>query len=583
MMQWIVSSSVLLAVVIALRFLLRGRIHPKLQYALWALALIRLLIPISFGSTPISVENPLQNAHVVQQLELAERVEHFTYWENGTVTGFYIPSLPEWAVEQAPYTQELVPMAQTFTTQQAQTLTRIRSAAEILTQIWVAGMIVMGGVFLLSNTIFAVKLKKTAKHLEDKGLAVFVTEEVETPCLFGIFRPKVYLPTGVAQEETHRTYAVAHELTHYHHCDHVWALLRSVCLVVHWYNPLVWWAAVLSRTDGEIACDASTIAKLGEEHRSEYGRVLIDLTVRKRTDLLSTATTMTGSAKGLKERISRIAKRPKMALYTLIAVLLVAAIAVGCTMTGGKNGQDTPEDSTVETSTESSSNSTDESQESNTQNTEGGTNTDEHNAQTLVSFHLEGTAFTAAERLSIQALFEKVTEGSAPGARYNWYNLILSSAELGGFQTPQDVSFGHLFNKGYSLRFGPQTQEEAAWLEANAKEPHRYDSRITTAEMNEVLEAYLGLTLEQTNRKDMERFLYYPEGDCYFIDPAGAAGAVNVQVTQANREADGTIHLVFRGQVKGYVYMRLHPTGNGEIPYRVSAAYAIAIGDEIPT
>ena len=97
---------------------------------------------------------------------------------------------------------------------------------------------------------------------------------------------------------------------------------------------MVWLAAILSREDCEIACDESTIVTLGESHRTEYGRVLIDLTCRRYTDLLRTATTMTGSAIGLKDRIKMIVKKPKTAIYALIAVILVAAISVGCTFTG---------------------------------------------------------------------------------------------------------------------------------------------------------------------------------------------------------------------------------------------------------
>ena len=51
MVEWIVSSSVLIAVVILLRFVLKGKISLRLQYALWALVLVRLLVPVSFGDT----------------------------------------------------------------------------------------------------------------------------------------------------------------------------------------------------------------------------------------------------------------------------------------------------------------------------------------------------------------------------------------------------------------------------------------------------------------------------------------------------------------------------------------------------
>ena len=54
-MQWIVSSSVLILVVIALRYVLRGKLSLRMQYALWLLVLVRLLVPVSFGASDLSV------------------------------------------------------------------------------------------------------------------------------------------------------------------------------------------------------------------------------------------------------------------------------------------------------------------------------------------------------------------------------------------------------------------------------------------------------------------------------------------------------------------------------------------------
>ena len=141
------------------------------------------------------------------------------------------------------------------------------------------------------------------------------------------------------RDETALRHALLHEQTHYRHGDHVWAVLRSVCLVLHWYNPLVWLAAALSRRDAELACDEGTLRRLGESERTAYGETLIRLTCsRKKGELLLTATAMTGSQRSLRERIALIAKKPRMALYTLAAAVLVVAVAAGCTFAGRKGG-----------------------------------------------------------------------------------------------------------------------------------------------------------------------------------------------------------------------------------------------------
>ena len=67
-MQWIVSSSVLILVVIALRYVLRGKLSLRMQYALWLLVLVRLLVPVSFGASDLSVMNAVpERVPTVQQ------------------------------------------------------------------------------------------------------------------------------------------------------------------------------------------------------------------------------------------------------------------------------------------------------------------------------------------------------------------------------------------------------------------------------------------------------------------------------------------------------------------------------------
>jgi len=115
--------------------------------------------------------------------------------------------------------------------------------------------------------------------------------------------------------------------------------MRCFCLAVHWYNPLVWLAVTLSRRDSELACDEGTIKHLGEASLLEYGQTIIGLTCEKRKtmDLLCCSTTMTDGKKGIRERITLIARKPKVLMSALVAIVLVAAVAAGCTFTGAKS------------------------------------------------------------------------------------------------------------------------------------------------------------------------------------------------------------------------------------------------------
>lgn len=343
MVEWIISSSILICVVTALRFLFKGKISLRLQYALWALVLVRLLIPFSFGSSTISAAN--LTAAVKEQPAFQAAAD---------IAGINIPSQSyEDAYSQvvqlhearAEKVEDLRGSGLEALEYEVQELMKGQDIGDILTKmayiIWAVGCGVAGLLFLGTNLHFRKRLMDSRYDLDmvSGGLKVYVTPEIDTPCLFGIREPAIYVTYEAADDPTLLRHTVAHETTHYRHRDHIWSILRCVCLAIHWFNPLVWCAAFLSQRDAELACDEATIKRLGEEERAEYGRTLIGMTCQKKSNMFMTATTMTASKSGIKERILLIAKKPKMAACTLAAVLLVAAAAVGCTFTGArKNG-----------------------------------------------------------------------------------------------------------------------------------------------------------------------------------------------------------------------------------------------------
>lgn len=335
MLEWIASSCALILAVLLLRRLLRGRIGPGLQYALWLLVLVRLLLPVSFGAARVSVQNLVRDADE----RAASQVVNYV---NQTAPD-PVPSEPapaQSATAQPQYTQSAAapqsqPEAPLTVTARPVTL------SDILRCAWYAGMAAMALWLIATNLAFLARLAKRARRIEYPGckLPLYITEAVETPCLFGVLRPAIYLTPEAASEPETLAHSVEHELTHYRHGDHIWALLRCLCLVLHWYNPLVWLAAALSRRDAELACDEATIRRLGEAERAAYGRTLIRISCERRPTLLRTATTMNCGKRGLRERIALIAKRPKTAAYALVILILAAVAVTGCTFTGAQAGE----------------------------------------------------------------------------------------------------------------------------------------------------------------------------------------------------------------------------------------------------
>ena len=339
MIEWAITSSVLIFVVMVLRRLLTGKISLRLQYGLWALVLVRLLLPITFGETAWSVLNlvesvqPVEKRASVARREEADRMTpELSIVEPNDALGPQMPVVePDASFSSEPPRVESGVSADPHSQER-------NMVEQGLAALWAAGAVALGLWLLWINIRFMQELRRSRQPLEAEScpLPVYVTGAVQTPCLVGLFHPCVYVTEEAAADETVLRHSLAHELTHFRHGDHLWAAVRGLCLALHWYNPLVWMAAIQSQRDGELCCDEDTVKRLGEGERAAYGRTLLAVTCQGRGNPLLTATSMTGS--GIKERIALLAKHPKTAAYTLAAVLLVAAAAVGCTFTGATKG-----------------------------------------------------------------------------------------------------------------------------------------------------------------------------------------------------------------------------------------------------
>ncbi len=320
MIQWIFTSSLLILAVIVLRCLGRERLSARVRYALWLLVLVRLLVPFSVGSSPISVMNWMADApHPV------------------TMGSPDIYDLPDSSEAVGTYdSSDTTVTTQTVTATNPTVEPRTITGTAALDILWFAGCAMTGAILLSCNLRLDAALKRSrrAVHGTDCRLPVYETAVVETPCMFGLLRPAVYIIPELTDDPAALRHVLAHEQTHYRHWDHIWSLLRCVCLSIHWYNPLVWVAAYLSREDAELACDEGTLGHMDETERTAYGETLIALTCTGHSGLMTTATTMTGSHRGLKERIKRIADRRNASVIAMLAVIILAIPLTIALLTG---------------------------------------------------------------------------------------------------------------------------------------------------------------------------------------------------------------------------------------------------------
>ena len=116
-----------------------------------------------------------------------------------------------------------------------------------------------GNLVLRVNIAFGISLRRNRRELDlDAPLKVYAAKNISSPCLFGLFRPAVYVNEKAAENEASLRFVIAHEYCHYRHGDMFWSLLRCILLSVYWFNPIVWAAAYLSKRD----CNAPAMKPL---------------------------------------------------------------------------------------------------------------------------------------------------------------------------------------------------------------------------------------------------------------------------------------------------------------------------------
>ena len=347
MKEILLTSSALILALLALRQLFRRTVSRRMQYALWLLVLVRLLVPVNVGTL---AHNVLSAAEPVQAV-VEERLDTpVLYVQDGTERrpAQLLPgkepqgeplSPPSGAAQSAP-ADEYYTVTPTY---------RTVTLSEALTYVWYAGMAGVGAWFLFTNLRFARALRKarTPYRVEGCRYPVYLVSALPSPCLFGVLRPAVYLNEKALQSPDALRFVLAHEQTHARHLDPLWSLLRGVCLTIYWFDPLVWLAAVLSREDCELACDEGTLRALGADERAAYGKTLLALVpvCDKPQNPLLGATTMTSGKRSLKERITRIAENRQAKAAAVFAVVALAALVCAVSFTGAP---DTPPEVTQE-------------------------------------------------------------------------------------------------------------------------------------------------------------------------------------------------------------------------------------------
>lgn len=215
--------------------------------------------------------------------------------------------------------------------------------------IWLTGCLSLSLYMLIGNLRLFYRLKQEHRRIGQlqNGLTVYSVSGCY--CLAGLFHPAIYVDTGQIRDETILKNILRHEREHYRAHDNLWQLVRGVCLILQWHNPLVWWAYFASKRDCELACDYRVVRAMNDKKRYVYGQSLLAVCGSSISRGISLTTAMSGSRKLMEERIVGVMKpkRKRAAVLSAVIVVIVALIgmvSVQLNAEGNSGTQKTVED-----------------------------------------------------------------------------------------------------------------------------------------------------------------------------------------------------------------------------------------------
>ncbi len=194
----------------------------------------------------------------------------------------------------------------------------------ILSWVWIAGVAAMVLYALMSYWLVKRRVN-TATLLHEN---IRQSEQVDTPFVLGLFRPVIYLPYRIAEDDLE--YVIAHERAHIQRKDHWWKPLGFALLCIYWFNPLLWAAYVLLCRDIEGACDEKVIHEMGLDDRRGYSTALLHCGVRRKA---IAACPLAFGEVGVKERVKSVMNYKRPAFWLVGAALVACAAAAVCFLT----------------------------------------------------------------------------------------------------------------------------------------------------------------------------------------------------------------------------------------------------------
>ncbi len=307
-----ISASYVVLAVLFLRLVLKKA--PKwITVLLWGIAAVRLICPFSFES-------------VLSLIPSAEVVSPDIMMENTPTINTGIPML----------NQTLNPIiSESFMPSPGGSVNPLQIFIPIFAAVWVVGIALL----LLYTGISYVRVKRrigTAVLYQDN---LYQSENVASPFVLGILKPKIYLPFNMNEQDIE--HVVAHEKAHICRKDHLWKPLGFLLLALHWFNPLMWLGYVLLCRDIELACDEKVIKTLDRDARADYTQALLTCSVNRR---MIAACPLAFGEVGVRDRVKSVLNYKKPAFWIIIAAIVACVVLAVCFLTNPINLNDSVDD-----------------------------------------------------------------------------------------------------------------------------------------------------------------------------------------------------------------------------------------------
>ncbi len=338
-----IQGSILIGLILVVQIILRGKLGIRWHYFLWLLLLIRLVVPWA-PQSKISVFNlvpqSIQHRRIIESISIS-CVDDISYCSSAesTIVQKTEPhptseAKNETAQSQPQTAQETVPRPTVvvkptvsdtpFANLKDFFKSVIYRFLHMLPLIWLVGAVIMAGYVCARNLSLWLTVKrerpitdqKVLELLEDCKiqmgvqtiLAVIVSDRVKSPALFGFIRPRLLLPQGMLETYSleELRYVFMHEVAHLRQRDIYLGWLTALLQIVHWFNPLMWFAFGRMRADRELACDRLAISMMGPDEPPRYGQTIVNLVES------FSQVSYVPSVAGILEDTSQIERRIKM-------------------------------------------------------------------------------------------------------------------------------------------------------------------------------------------------------------------------------------------------------------------------------